>query len=194
MDQDIDIPKGRIMENPVKIEKKIKLQEFEDIDIASISKSEVVVSAKKGRLDKKFQAKTIRVLDDDEKGEKGEKGEKDDDGIIPHIEIKIKKQRETKKPIGIALEGPSSLLQIGDTILEKRMGKAEKKILIRAADYYMNNRQIFINFITSLLSPYKKDIERDSKELSCDRSKDAGFSLLTHQKIVPRLYEFIYTI
>ena len=192
MDQDIDIPKGRIMENPVKIEKKIKLQEFEDIDIASISKSEVVVSAKKGRLDKKFQAKTIRVLDDDEKGEKGEKGEKDDDGIIPHIEIKIKKQRETKKPIGIALEGPSSLLQIGDTILEKRMGKAEKKILIRAADYYMNNRQIFINFITSLLSPYKKDIERDSKELSCDRSKDAGFSLLTHQKIV-RDYMNLYT-
>ena len=171
------IPKERIMENPVKLEKKIKLLPIVD---DSISISEIASEKGHHKLDKKFQAKTIYVAEDE------------GDNVIPHIEIKIKKQRETKKPIGIALEGPSSLLQIGDEILQNRVGKPEKKVLIRASDYYMNNRQIFINFVTSLLSPYKKDIERDNTELSCEFASDKGFSLLTHQKIV-RDYMNLYT-
>ena len=48
----------------------------------------------------------------------------------------------------------------------------------------MNNREIFINFITSLFGPYKEDIEKDNDTLSCNTSTTNTFNLLTHQKIV----------
>jgi hypothetical protein len=100
--------------------------------------------------------------------------------------------RITKSPIGIAIEGPTSQLIIGDTILINRLPPNENKILIRASNYYMNNREIFINFITSLFGPYKENIEKDNQILSCD-SKNNSFNLLTHQKIVRdyiNLYKF----
>jgi hypothetical protein len=58
----------------------------------------------------------------------------------------------------------------------------------------MNNREIFINFINSMFEPYKKEIEENSENISCDNiGKASGdFSLLTHQKIV-RDYINIFT-
>ena len=99
--------------------------------------------------------------------------------------ISVKKTpRITKPPLGISIEGPTSQLIIGDTALNKRLPPTENKVIIRASNYYMNNREIFINFITSLFGPYKDDIEKDNETLSCDSTKSNTFNLLTHQKIV----------
>jgi len=71
--------------------------------------------------------------------------------------------------------------------LDKMLPQPEPTIKIRATSYYMNNREIFINFINSLFAPYKAALEEEAGSLTCQsiRDKKAGkFSLLTHQEIV----------
>ena len=142
--------------------------------------------------------KKIVVSQYEPKGEDLENKEKDlgDLGNIEKDlregeEIKIKRKRITKKPIGIALDGSVSMLQIGDELINNRILIREPQVLVRASNYYMNNREIFVNFVTSLLSSYKKNIEKDIKGQTCENS-GGDFDLLTHQKIV-RDYINLYT-
>ena len=101
-----------------------------------------------------------------------------------------KRGRTTKKvEKGIAILGPENVVEIGDTPLSQRLTKKEPPVVIKVDSYYMNNREIFVNFINSLFEPYKKELENMNANISCDsigkdNSDDAGFSLLTHQKIV----------
>jgi hypothetical protein len=59
-----------------------------------------------------------------------------------------------------------------------------KAINIRSSQYYLNNREYFINFINRLLEPYKRQLQANLDEYKCDKSGDDSFSLLTHQMIV----------
>jgi hypothetical protein len=88
---------------------------------------------------------------------------------------------------------------IGDTRLDKRLPKPAANISIKADDYYLYNREIFINAVNQMFLPYKEqllqeeiDIAAGKKVISCDESLTNEFSLLTHQKIV-RDYINIYT-
>ena len=105
---------------------------------------------------------------------------------IPEIK---EKERKTIIPTETIIEGKESLLEIDD--IKSRLPEKEKKVLVRASTYYMNNREIFINFISSLFEPYKEEISKDKGVISCE-SKNTEFSLLTHQKIV-RDYINLYT-
>ena len=81
---------------------------------------------------------------------------------------------------------------IEESNISARLPTKEKKVLLRANAYYMNNRESFTNFINALFRPYKQEIENSESSISCDRPDDAEFSLLTHQKVV-RDYLNIYT-
>ena len=50
----------------------------------------------------------------------------------------------------------------------------------------MNNREIFVNFINGLFEPYKKIINSEANNITCDNiGQTSGESeLLTHQQIV----------
>ena len=95
------------------------------------------------------------------------------------------KIRKTKKPdIKIIADDIDLQLLIGDSKIIDRLPPKEKKILLRANAYYMNNRESFINFINALYKPFKEEFQKASSNLSCDRPEDSQFTLLTHQKVV----------
>jgi hypothetical protein len=90
-------------------------------------------------------------------------------------------------------------LRIGRTLYINRIPKLEPNVLIKAPNYYLYNREIFISFINSLFEPYKQQLLKEEKEMelgktsiSCLTSDSNNFSLLIHQKIV-RDYINIYT-
>jgi hypothetical protein len=74
----------------------------------------------------------------------------------------------------------------------ERLPPKEKSVLIKANAYYMNNREIFVNFVNALFKPYKEEFLKAEETITCDKPDDVAFSLLTHQKLV-RDYLNIYT-
>ena len=111
------------------------------------------------------------------------------------IKQPTRKKRITKViEKGVAILGPESFVEIGDTPINKRLAKKEPHVLIKVSNYYMNNREKFINFINSLYEPYRKELNDNIEGISCDAigQSNTDFSLLTHQKIV-RDYMNLYT-
>jgi hypothetical protein len=109
------------------------------------------------------------------------------------VKIKIKRPRKEKlqeldkEPVDIT----TAVIRTQKVI--DRLPKEREKIIIKASEYYLNNRKIFIQKLTSLFSPYSADILSDSTTASCDtRAQASEFDLLTHQKIV-RDYLNLYT-
>ena len=85
----------------------------------------------------------------------------------------------------------ASTPQIPVPELTDKLPKPSDPILITASAYYMNNREIFINFINSLLEPYKAELQKPIN-YNCESKENEKFELLTHQKIV-RDYINLYT-
>ena len=102
-------------------------------------------------------------------------------------EEKITIKRRTRQPKGIVKEFPEGMMILGS----ERFPKVEPEVLIRSSSYYLNNREIFVDFISSLFKSYKQKILDDEDEISCGE-EERKFSLLTHQKIV-RDYLNLYT-
>jgi hypothetical protein len=89
----------------------------------------------------------------------------------------VREQKEQPIP-----EGMVSITEFEDRLYEK-----PKPIKLRYSSYYLNNREIFVNYINSFFANYKKELE-GAEEVTCEtiaRAKRFGdFSLLTHQLIV----------
>lgn len=114
--------------------------------------------------------------------------------VIP-IKMPKEKSRKTKKPEkGVAVLGPEVNIVMGDTDITRRLPKRSPPVNIKVGKYIMNNREMFVNFINSLFQPYKRELEENSENISCDTigKTSTDFSLLTHQKIV-RDYMNLYT-
>jgi len=104
----------------------------------------------------------------------------------------IPSHRITAKPSKtIIAEGPMTMVKIGDTETVKRLPKKKNEI-IRASAYYLNNREIFVNFINTLFSKYKTELGDLTQQISCSDKRSEEFRIMTHQKIV-RDYLSIYT-
>ena len=92
--------------------------------------------------------------------------------------------RRTKPPQGIADAGPITMVEINNDTIANRIGPKPEVNKIKASAYYLNNRQIFVNFVTGIFNKYKLDIARDRKNMSCDDTDGDGFKLMSHQKLV----------
>jgi len=126
----------------------------------------------------------------------------------PSVEIDIEEQKPVAPPRKTAKREPSAkkaprksksmfvgeetieepeaddlAITIGRRTIGTRMPKAGKKILVRSSAYFMNNRKKFVEFITTLLLPYRRQLMDEGGGASCEKKSDK-FSLLTHQKIV----------
>jgi len=155
---------------------------------------------------KKMVKKPLLIIEGDEEIENAEKPEKEardaafeivaeelpqgEEIALTEKKAPAKRGRTTKKvEKGIAVLGPENVVEIGDTPLSQRLAKKEPPVVIKVDSYYMNNREIFVNFINSLFEPYKKELENMNANISCDtignsNADDKAFSLMTHQKIV----------
>jgi hypothetical protein len=186
--------------NPTNLLERLKNKNISKvIEKFPLEKEEVSVKApitievnKKPKI-KKMKKQLILVEDEPEQREEQEQ-ELEQLVEILELEPKTKKRKTTKKEKGVVELGNETMVQIGDTIIAKRLPKNPPNINIKVSSYFMNNREIFINFINGLFEPYKDDLLSENKNLSCDDlGKEGGeVNLLTHQKIV-RDYINLYT-
>jgi hypothetical protein len=97
--------------------------------------------------------------------------------------IMIKTRRRVKAPVVDTM--PKTQLVIGKDNIVARLPRKVDPILVKASAYYLNNREIFINFMSSLFEPYKRELAKAAEEeVSCEPSGDGSFTIATHQKIV----------
>jgi hypothetical protein len=106
-----------------------------------------------------------------------------------------KKGRKTKRPEkGISVLSPEDWVDIDKASIIERLPPKKAHVNYKVSSYYMNNREIFVNFINSLFQPYRDEVLDDTKEITCESISKQGsnVSLLSHQKLV-RDYMNLYT-
>ena len=104
---------------------------------------------------------------------------------------KSSRSRVTAKPeFGLMSHDITDMEILGSAVRERLSQK--KHVGVMASNYYMSNRQKFINFINQLFMPYYDELSGKQDQISCDPAVNSEFSLLTHQKIVTD-YLNIYT-
>jgi len=124
------------------------------------------------------------------------------------VEIAPKTKKSTKtgktgKSETIIMLEPDEYVEIGKVKTFERLGNNVKsgesdQLVHKVSSYYLNNREIFVNFINSIFEQYTQELskEESSNTISCDNigtgSGSGAFSLLTHQKLV-RDYLNLYT-
>ena len=107
--------------------------------------------------------------------------------------------------MGVIIEGKQKELVVGQTIKADILPAKKAQVIVRASEYYLNNRQIFVSFINKLFQSYREQILKEREEAQvaegedlleskCSKKTDSflEFELLTHQKIV-RDYLNLYT-
>ena len=107
----------------------------------------------------------------------------------------VKRPKKEKQSESVVLSVPAESIMYQDVPLGERLKSKSPNVLIKAPQYYLNNREIFVNFINTLFLPYKEEIEQEGSKLTCDslkQKKSKDFSLMTHQKLV-RDYMNLYT-
>jgi Helicase conserved C-terminal domain/Type III restriction enzyme, res subunit len=97
------------------------------------------------------------------------------------------------KVTGVSNLKTTQLTQIGDVSMRDRV-KPVEPVSLKVSSYYMNNREVFVNFINQLFEPYKRQMLEDTSDINCDNigNTSVNMDLLTHQKIV-RDYINLYT-
>uniref|UniRef100_A0A6C0ESW3 Helicase ATP-binding domain-containing protein n=1 Tax=viral metagenome TaxID=1070528 RepID=A0A6C0ESW3_9ZZZZ len=136
--------------------------------------------------EKEEPEKEEEAEEEPEKEEKPKKGEK-----------KEKKKRALKAPkvkrtIDTAMTEEIKNFKMGTHTIEQRLPKTEK-IIVKTSSYYMNNRRIFIQKLREMFKDYTKELDSAAKnDVTCSKSTNSEFGLMTHQKIV-RDYLNLYT-
>ena len=110
------------------------------------------------------------------------------------MEIQRKKRPRITERTDVTKPAKQAIFSVSldEDIIEK-MPKKEDLVILKKPSYYLNNREVFVNFISQLFKEYRRDIIEDKSQLSCDQSQQSEeFKLLTHQKIV-REYINLYS-
>ena len=107
--------------------------------------------------------------------------QKDKTDIGKKQQTRRQKDKQGKKRMITQFENTEFV--IGDTSIKGRL-KRNQPIIYKAPKYYLNNRQIFINYINSIFEPYKQQLAKETDNVSCDDRTSGDFSLMTHQQVV----------
>ena len=190
----IEIAEKKIEATPLPLNKKAKKLEM---------KKKLDIDSDEEKIEEKIEDKLNINIEDEspeeyiiekKKIKNVEFKEPEENQLIPIIPPKEKKRKTEKVEKGVAVLGPEVVVEMGDTDITNRLPKRNPPINIKVSSYVMNNREIFVNFINSLFQPYKRELDENKENISCDTigKTSSDFSLLTHQKIV-RDYMNLYT-
>ena len=98
---------------------------------------------------------------------------------------KVKKPRKPKLRIVDDINLDLTTTEIKEKLPELPEPKMLEKVTLKAPTYYMNNRKLYVQKISEMLKSYKKVLDDDDKNISCDsRSAGKEFESLTHQKVM----------
>jgi len=141
----------------------------------------------------KPKAKKIKLASLEQEEEK----EEEEPFVLKGDELEVEtKERKTRRIVkGITHLPPEVWVKLGDTDYKSRLPTKKEKVQYKLSQYYLNNREIFVNFINSLFQPYREEAQDESEDISCDSlraSHSKEFTLLTHQRLV-RDYLNLYT-
>jgi len=175
-------------------EEREPIGELEEMEIEA--EPAVITFKPKRKANKSKKGEEEKEEEQEKKGEKGHQGEEVEEGEEGEKEgQKVKgKKRTTRKvyeEFQFAQEPIGKDVKIGKKTVISRLPKREK-FVVRASNYYMNNRKLYTSKIAELFRPYRKEILDQSKKASCELTGKVNFQLLTHQKIV-RDYLNLYT-
>jgi len=137
------------------------------------------------------EEKKLLTLIDEERGEEEREEVREGEETMM---IKKRSRRTEKVKRGVITLSPSEWATIEGESVVARLPPKQPNVIYKVPSYYMNNREIFTNFINGLFDNYDSDLMDDSKQITCDTIKQTSetVSLLTHQKIV-RDYMNLYT-
>ena len=112
------------------------------------------------------------------------------------VEDKTEKRkyvRRTKK-IDLNKRPKTEVVNVSlDRSIKMKLPNKDDMIIMKRPSYYMNNRQIFTQFINQIFAKYRDDLNKLENNFTCDSiDENEEFKLLLHQKIV-RDYLNIYT-
>jgi hypothetical protein len=159
-----------------------------------MSETEKPIEKKTRKVKKVTNKPLLRIEEEVEelKQEEETKEEPAEEEIVIRPKTRQRKTKKVEKDLEVL--GPESNTVIKNTDILSRLPVKQPNINIKVSSYYMNNREIFINFINSMFEPYKKEIENNAENITCENiGKASGdFSLLIHQKVV-RDYINIFT-
>jgi hypothetical protein len=199
---DISELNARLKENNLSLVKEAQAEVEIRNPIVEEAEEEVIIIKPKA---KKLKSKPVLKLVEELEGEHApliEAVDLDaapDENLAPELveveEIQGTKKRRTPKPQkGVAVLSPEEWVPIDGTDVIERLPAKEPSVIYKVSSYYMNNREIFVSFINSLLENYRDEVLDDTNAVTCDTIGNSSeeVSLLTHQKIV-RDYLNLYT-
>jgi hypothetical protein len=105
--------------------------------------------------------------------------------------VAVSAKRFSEKPVWGLVSEEIEKMEIKGELVMNRLPRRPLPS-VSASQYYMNNRQKFVNFINELFLTYHDELTSQKEQISCDPAANSEFSLLTHQKIV-RDYLNVYT-
>ena len=101
------------------------------------------------------------------------------------VKLPGKKDQKQKQSESVVLEVPPESIIYQDITLDERIKSKSPNILIKSPKYYLNNREIFINFVTNLFQPYKQEIEEEGSNLQHIKTKKSkDFSLYSTKNLL----------
>ena len=84
------------------------------------------------------------------------------------VEKREKRKRKIAEIEDIKLEMDASLIEVDDEPLGNRLATKEPSVNVKANAYYLNDREIFINFINSIFKDYGDILKNeDKKDITC---------------------------
>jgi hypothetical protein len=120
---------------------------------------------------------------------------KSEKGIVLDTEERPSTRKTQQPPKGTKVLTEKEMELLDNAKMVERLPQPKQHVDIKVSSYYMNNREIFVNFINSLFQPYRDQIINDTTPITCEsmNQKTTGeIALLTHQKLV-RDYMNMYT-